>query len=544
MHIPIARIARVTFVTTVIAVVSVAAQQNGSEPVGSQDILAGLKDPSRWVTYSGDYSGQRHSPLKQITPQNVQRLTAQWTFQSEQSAPGRGLEGTPLLVDGVLYVTGIDNYAWAIDARTGRSIWRYRRDLPPGLTPCCGPNNKGFAVLGNQLFMSTLDAHLIALNMKTGKVVWDVVVENYKDGYAGTAAPIVVKDKVIVGIAGGDIGIRGFLDAYDAESGKRVWRFNTVPAPGEPGGDSWPAGDAYQRGGASTWVTGSYDPESNLVFWGTSNPGPQMWGEARPGDNLYSDSILAIDADTGRLRWHYQFTPHDNHDWDATHTPVLGEVEIAGQPRKVVMVANRNGFFYTLDRGTGKVLVAKPFVETSWAKEIGGDGRPIVLNETGSTDCLPDKFGASNFMPSSYDPVLKLYFVAARESCATYAYWKPENIKGQGYRGGATTRARPTYNALRAIDPTTGARRWEFQHPPSSDGSLAGGVLSTASGLVFAGDADGNFSAFDSRAGKSLWHYQTGGAVKGTAITYMLDGRQYVLIPAGTSVMAFALPAS
>jgi alcohol dehydrogenase (cytochrome c) len=544
MHTSIARIVRVTVVATMAAVGSLAAQQSPSPTVSSQDILNGLKDPSSWPTYSGDYSGQRHSPLKQITPQNVHRLTPQWTFQSEQA--GRGLQTTPLLVDGILYVTGMDNYAWAIDARTGRTIWRYRRELPPPpVTNCCGPNNKGFGVLGDRLFMTTLDAHLVALNMKTGRVIWDAVVEDYRNGYSGTAAPLVVKDKVIVGVAGGDIGVRGFLDAYDAQSGKRVWRFYTVPAPGEPGSETWPAGDAYKRGGATTWVTGSYDPELNLVFWGTGNPGPQLYGADRKGDNLYSDSLLALDADTGQRRWHYQFTPHDTHDWDSIHTPVLADLEINGQPRKVVMVANRNGFFYTLDRSTGKVLVAKPFVETSWAKEIGRDGRPIVLNETGISDCLPDQLGATNFMPSSFDPALKLSFVTARESCSTWTYWKPEYARGEGYRGGASKKVGAIYSALRAIDPTTGERRWEFRYTPSRpEGGLglAGGVMSTASGLVFAGDADGNFSAFDARTGKNLWHYQAGGSVRATAITYMLDGRQYVLIPSGTILTAFALP--
>jgi alcohol dehydrogenase (cytochrome c) len=546
MHISISRGVRLCVVAIMAAMISVDAQQGPAPTVTDQDILDGLKDPSRWLTYSGDYSSQRHSPLTQIAPQNVRRLTPQWIWQSEQSAPGRGLETTPLLLDGILYVTGLDNVAWALDARTGREIWRYRRELPARLTNCCGPNNKGFGMLGDRLFMTTLDAHVVALNRKTGRVIWDVPMEDYRGGYAGTVAPLVVKDKVIVGVAGADSGIRGFIDAYDAQTGKRLWRFYTIPAPEEPGGQTWPADGSYQRGGGGTWVTGSYDPELNLLFWGSGNPGPQLYGDLREGDNLYSNSLVVLDADTGQLRWHYQFTPHDTHDWDSTHTPVLAEVEIGGRPRKVVMVANRNGFFYTLDRATGRVLVAKPFVETSWANRIDPNGRPIVQNATGTTKCLPDQIGATNFMPASYDPVSKLFFVAARESCALWTSWKPDYVRGEGYRGGASRRVTPSYSALRAIDPTTGERRWEVRYPPSRRSSvleLAGGVMSTAAGLVFAGDPEGNFNAYDARTGENLWHYQTGAPIHGAGpISYLLDSRQYVLIPSGTVLIAFALP--
>ena len=345
----------------------------------SQELLAGLPaDGSRWVTFGGSYTNQRHSPLTQITPENVTRLVPQWTFQTDIS--GSRFETTPLLRDNVLYVTGPLSTAWAIDARTGREIWRYKRELPPTgtLTACCGLVNKGFGVLGDRLFMTTLDAHLVALNMKTGGVVWDVAMADYKQGYASTIAPLVVKDKVIVGVAGGEFGIRGFIDAYDAKTGKRAWRFYTIPGPGEPGNDTW-AGDSWQRGGASVWVTGAYDPELNLLYYGIGNPGPDYHSESRKGDNLYSDSIVALDADTGKLRWHYQFTPHDLHDWDATEVPVLADLTIGGQPRKVVMFANRNGFYYTLDRTNGKVIVAKPFVVTTWAKEVGAERPPDTV---------------------------------------------------------------------------------------------------------------------------------------------------------------------
>jgi alcohol dehydrogenase (cytochrome c) len=541
--------ARFALATLGAAVVAVTAAAQGVPPglVTSQELMSGLPaDGSRWVMFGGSYTNQRHSPLTQITPENVARLVPQWTFQTDIS--GSRFETTPLLRDNVLYVTGPLNTAWAIDARTGREIWRYKRELPPTgtLTACCGLVNKGFGVFGDRLFMTTLDAHLLALNIKTGGVVWDATMADYKQGYASTIAPLVVKDKVIVGVAGGEFGIRGFIDAYDVKTGQQAWRFYTIPGPGEPGNDTW-AGDSWQRGGASVWVTGAYDPELNLIYYGVGNPGPDYHSDSRKGDNLYSDSIVALDADTGKLRWHYQFTPHDLHDWDATEVPVLADLTIAGQPRKVVMFANRNGFYYTLDRTNGKLIVAKPFVVTTWAKEVGPDGRPILLpgnipDEKGSMTC-PDVTGATNFWPPAYDPSQRLFFVNAREVCATYYAWKQEYVPGERYTGGAGQRARGpdqrAYGALRAIDPTTGERRWEFEYiSPSTSG-----LLSTASGLIFSGDAEGNFLAIDAGTGKFLWRFQMGSALHGTsAITYMLDGRQHVLVPAGTTMTAWALP--
>jgi alcohol dehydrogenase (cytochrome c) len=506
------------------------------------DLLDGLKNPSRWLTYSGDYDGQRHSPLTQITPENVHRLTAQWTFQTGTLG---SFQSTPIVLDAVLYVTGFNNHAWAIDARSGRQIWRYRRALPGDLHNCCGAVNRGFGALGDRLFMTTIDAHLLALDMRTGSVAFDVALADYKLGYSATVAPLVVKDKVIVGIAGADYGIRGFIDAYDARTGSRVWRFYTVAGPDEPGGDTWPKGDAYLRGGGSVWVTGTYDPLQNLVFFGTGNPGPDYYSLNRAGDNLYTASLVALDADTGRLRWHYQFTPHDVHDWDATQVPVLGDLMIGGRPRRVVMLANRNGFFYTLDRTTGKVIVAKPFVETTWAKEIGSDGRPVLLpgnvpSEEGARTC-PDLGGGTNFMSPSYDPATHLFFVTARETCATYFAFDQTFKPGVQYEAGGTEqpRGQKNFGALRAIDPETGTVRWEFRYPSVS----SSGVLTTASGLVFAGDGDGNILAFDSRTGRNLWHYQLGYPMRSTGgTTYLAGGRQYLLVPSGSTLTAFALP--
>jgi len=536
----LARIVRAALVGSLIGTGTLTAQQP-SEQVTNQDLLDGLKQPTKWLTFSGDYSGRRHSPLTQITPENVNRLVTQWTFQSDNTGK---FEATAIVLDGVLYVTGANNLAWALDARSGRQIWKYVRDLPEGVVVCCGRVNRGFGILGDTLFMATLDAHLIALDRRTGTVLWDTVIEDYKKAYSSTSAPLVVKGQVIIGMGGGEYGVRGFIDAYDAATGKRTWRFHTIPAPGEKGSETWPRGtDGWQTGGGATWMSGSYDPELNLLYWGTGNAGPQMFGDDREGDNLYAASLVALDADTGTLRWHYQFTPHDVWDYDATHVPVLADVVINGQSRKVLMNANRNGFFYVLDRVTGKFILGKPFVKTTWASEITADGRPRILtntnpNEKGATVC-PATAGGTNFMTPAYNPTLGLFFVTAREGCMTYYAWKVDYVPGESFRGGAgvASTTDPTYGALRAIDPVTGERRWEFRYASPT----SAGVTSTASGLVFAGDSEGNFMAFDGRTGQDLWHYQMGGPVFASANTYMLDGRQYVLIPAGTTLTAFAL---
>ena len=537
------RIAAVVFLSCA-GTAALIAQQAPPPQVAVEEILEGLPaDGSRWLTFGGDYGNQRHSPLTQITPENVDGLVSQWTFQTGVLG---NFETTSLLRDNVLYVTGPQNVAWAIDARTGREIWRYRRELPPDLTACCGLVNRGFAMRGDKLYMATLDAHFIALDRVTGSVVWDVTLQDHTIGYAATIAPLVVKDKVIVGVAGGEYGIRGFIDAYDAETGERAWRFYTVPAPGEPGNETW-AGDSWRTGGASVWVTGAYDPEQNLVMYGIGNPGPDYYGAIREGDNLYSNSLVALDADSGELRWHYQFTPHDVHDWDATEVPILADLPIAGQMRQVVMFANRNGFYYTLDRTTGEPIVAKPFVTTTWAKEIGSDGRPVLLpgntpDESGTLTC-PDLAGGTNFWQPSFDPATQTFFVNAREVCMMFYTWKPEFVPGERFTGGAgqriDTAENPAYGVLRALDPATGDRKWEFRYPTPS----SAGLLTTASGLIFTGDAEGNLIALDSRDGTLLWSYQMGARLHGTSVTtYMVDGRQHVLVPAGATLTAWALP--
>lgn len=514
-----------------------AAPSSPAPGVTYRDILDGLKDSSRWPTFSGDYSGRRHSPLTQITPANVARLKHEWTFQTGTTTRGRGFEATPLLWDNVLYVTGSNNFAWALDARTGRPFWTYRRDLPSDLTyGAQAPVNRGFGMLDHRLFMVTLDAHLLAFERATGRILWDVTLADYKIGYAATLAPLVIDGKVIVGISGGEYPTRGFLDAYDPATGKRIWRFSTIPGPGERGSETWPtSADVLARGGGGTWMTGTYDPELNLLYWGTGNPNPDYYGADRKGDNLYTNSLLAIDAATGTLKWHYQFTPHDTHDWDANHVPVLAD----WPRRKVVMVANRNGFFYVLDRRTGELMLGKPFTDTTWAREIGKDGRPIVVND-GDKGCLPDMWGGTNFNPPSYDPSLRMFFVNARESCATYEPREPVIAPGRAAFGGVVRMDRDkAYGALRALDAATGERKWEFRFTQPT----MAGVMTTAAGLVFAGDNEGNFMAFEARTGMNLWRYATGTPVWGAApMTYVLDGKQHVVIASGTTLLAFALP--
>ena len=361
------------------------------------------------------------------------------------------------MLDGVMYITGNNNYAWAVDMRSGRQIWRYRRVLPPGLTyGGANPSNRGFAALGDRLFMGTVDAHLIALDGDTGEALWDVALDDYKVGHAVTAAPLVVKDKVIIGNAGGDLPTRGFLDAYDAATGKRAWRFYTIPGPGEPGSETWSDADVLPRGGGATWMTGSYDPELNLIYWGTGNPNPDYYGGDRKGDNLYTASLIALDADTGKLRWHFQFTPHDLHDWDSNARAGARRCHDRRSARKAVMVANRNGFFYVLDRATGKFIHGKPFTRRSGRESSVPTGTPIVLNEgamlpgdTKEPQCVPDLRGGTNFNPPSYDPALQLFFVMARETCAIYTPFKQEMVPGRASRaaGWQAARARPRRGA-------------------------------------------------------------------------------------------------
>lgn len=502
-------------------------------------IRGAAQEPQNWLTYSGSYAGWRYSTLDQISASNASALSLQWAFQVGDLGQ---FETTPLAVDGVLYGTGQNNRAFAIDARTGRAIWRYQRNLPDKLQPCCGMVNRGFAILGNKLFLATLDAHVLALDTKTGNVLWDATAADYHQAYTFTVAPLAVKNEVIVGVSGGEYGVRGFIDAYDADTGKRVWRFNTVPGPGEPGHQTWP-GDSWKTGGAPAWITGSYDPELNLIYWPTGNPSPSNYGGDRNGDNLYSNSMLALDADSGKLKWYFQFTPHDLYDYDATQIPVLLDTEWYGKQRKLLVLANRNGFVYVLDRTNGEFLSAKPFGRVTWAKGIGADGKPIVntaleTKDGGNLVC-PGALGMTNWYAPSYSPNMKLLYVATSTECDVFTSSPQQYRVGHDFLGSVYVPdpvERPK-GALQALNPLTGEQKWEFKYFSAPNG----GALSTAGNVVFAGDSDGNFIALDARSGKDLWHVQLGAAIYSTAMTYEVDGKQYVVLPAGSALFAFAL---
>jgi alcohol dehydrogenase (cytochrome c) len=496
-------------------------------------------EQQNWLTYWGDYSAIRHRDLQQINTSNVANLRVDWIFQTGQ--PG-AFQAVPLVVDGIMYLTGGNGYAYALDARSGRQLWMYKHAFPPGRK--ANGSNRGFAILGDRLFMVTPDANVVALDARTGRLIWQTEMADFHNGqYTATLAPLVVKDKVIVGISGAEFGIRGFIDAYDAATGKRAWRFWTVPAQGEPGGETWLT-DSWKRGGGSTWMTGTYDPQLNTLYWGIGNPGPDMDGSTRKGDNLYTCALVALDSDTGRLKWHFQFTPHDTHDWDAAETPMLLDLNWKGRNRKLVVQANRNAFFYVLDRETGEFLMGKPFARQDWATELDAKGRPILRDRQeptpeGTRTC-PGLAGATNWMAPSYNPDTRLFYFAVREQCDVY-YTNPSvYIEGRPYEGSVSRGVtdEPEWGLLKALDPLTGETKWDFRyfHAPWA------GTLSTAGGLIFAGDADGYLMAFDARTGKNLWKLNTGTEIKNSPITYMVKGRQYVTMPSGSAVLTFALP--
>jgi PQQ-dependent dehydrogenase (methanol/ethanol family) len=505
-------------------------------------------NPGSWPTYDGNQSGNRFSLLSQIDTRNVERLAPKWMF-TLQGAP-RALEVTPLVVDGVMYVTTV-NEAYALDARSGREIWHYSRPRSQGMAGDAASGiNRGVAVLGDRVFMVSDNAHLFALHRFTGQLIWDVEMADSRRNYGSTGAPLVVNDLVVAGVSGGDEGVRGFLDAYKASTGERVWRFWTIPAAGEPGSESW-IGRALEHGCGATWLTGTYDPEARLLYWPTGNPCPDYNGDERKGDNLYTASVLALDPATGKLRWYYQFTPHDLHDWDATETPVLVDAQFRGQPRKLMLQGNRNGFFYVLDRLTGKVLLAAPFVsKITWASGIGPDGRPQLLpgNEPtveGQLVC-PAVAGAANWPSSAYSPVTGLFYMFAEESCNIYSkndqWWEA----GKSFYGGGTRRAPssggpsgPDGKFLKAINIQTGKTAWEI--PDVGGGILASGLMATAGGLIFYGDGSGAFVAANAANGKLLWHFNTGQNSKAGPMTYTVDGHQYIGVAAGSTILAFGL---
>ena len=509
-------------------------------PVTYERLLNSADEPENWLMYSGNYSSQRYSGLDQVTVENADRLRLKWVYQLRDLDRA---ETTPLVINGMMYVTESPSTVIALDATTGRVFWRYEHDLPEDVNYCCGRNNRGVAVLGTRLFMSTLDAHLVSLDARAGTVLWDTEVADAHLGYSKTAAPLVVKDKIITGIAGGEFGIRGFLDAYDPETGERVWRFYTIPGEGEPGNETW-AGDSWKTGGSPTWMTGSYDPDADLVYWGTGNPGPDWNGEARLGDNLYSDSVLALDPDTGELDWYFQFTPHDVHDWDATQIPVLADIEFDGRARKMMLWPNRNAFFYVLDRQSGDFLRGTPFGRQTWAERIAEDGRPVripnMLPSVEGTLVSPPIEGAANWWSPSFSPSTGLLYVMAYDSEQIYFMREDEYVPGETFTGGGGRRPRPReayYSAVRAIVPQTGETAWDYPVQPRS----SSGVLTTASDVLFGGTVDGYFFALDARTGEELWVVNVGGMVHAGPMTYSVGGQQRVTIAAGNTIFTFGL---
>lgn len=493
--------------------------------------------PGDWPTYNGEPGANRHSKLAQINTQNAGRLQLQWSY----SLPYDGLEMTPLVADGVMYVTG-PNQVCAIDSQSGRQIWCYSRRRTPAGTiagDAAKGANRGAAILGDRVFFNTDNAQMICLNRFTGALMWEVAMPEKPGRYGATGAPLVVGDLVISGVAGGDEGIRGFIAAFKAATGELAWRFWTVPARGEPGSETW-IGNAIDVGGGATWLTGSYDPETQLLYWPTGNPFPDTDGEDRKGDNLYTNSVVALDPRTGKLRWHFQFTPHDLHDWDATEPLVLVNARFGGRDRKLLLQANRNGFYYVLDRTTGDFLLGKPFVKRlTWASGVDAKGRPVLIEgnkptRSGTVTC-PAVRGATNWYSTAFNPSTRLFYVMAVEDC---------NIYQQSALGGYVpfrNPKEPPEKYLRALDMETGRIVWEIPQvgPPESNYS---GVLSTDGGLVFYGETGGGFAAVDAKTGKTLWHFETNQAWKASPMTYMMNGRQYVAIASGGNVLAFAAP--
>ena len=495
-----------------------------------------------WPTYHGELSGNRYSSLNQINKSNVVRLAPKWIFPLTNTSP---LEGTPLVVEGILYMTSA-NECYALDAGSGRQIWHYQRRKTKSLVGnAAGGINRGPAVAGDKLFMATDNAHIIALDRFRGKLLWETEMADWHQNYNATGAPLIVHDLVVSGVAGGDEGSRGFVAAFDQKTGREVWRFWTVPARGEPGSETW-KGTGIDHPATATWLTGTFDPQLDTLYWPTGNPGPDLNGDERIGDNLYSSSIVALDAKTGKMRWYFQYTPHNVWDWDAQQPPVLVDTTWNGQPRKLLLHANRNGFFYVLDRTNGKMLLAKPFVrKITWAKGIDASGRPIVIPDQeptaeGKTIC-PSLQGGANWFSTSYNPATRLYYVQTLEKCSDFTKRAMDWKAGTGFFGGSFGDApkEEPHKILRAINIETGAIAWEL--PQAGTGSSWGGTLSTASGLVFFGSDDGAFAAADAATGKQLWDFPAHQNWKASPMTYRFDGNQYVAVASGSNLIAFGL---
>ncbi len=483
-----------------------------------------------WPTYNGDYSGARYSTLDQIHAKNINSLTLAWAFRTHGSV----LKSTPLEVNGILYLTAPDN-VWAVDARFGREIWHYQRQSEGDHI-----GHRGLGMYKNWLYFTTPDAHLVCLDAKDGKVRWDVELADVKLGYFSTMAPLVIRDHVIAGVSGDVTDVRGFLKSIDPETGETQWTWYTDPDPGQPGSETWPKdSDAILHGGGMTWMTGTYDPDLNLLYWGTGNPNPVLAGEGRPGDNLYTCSIVALNPDTGKLAWHFQPSPHDVHDWDAVETPVLFDAEFKGKKRKLLAQASRNGFYFLLDRTNGQYLAAAPFIDQTWATGVDAHGRPMAKPEATPTPdgalVEPGSDGATNWMAPSFDPQTNLFYVNARRIFSIYY----QTVTGKAEGWGGRDRNLWANSTIRALDYRTGKVVWNHETGEDENGA---GILTTAGHLLFSADTSGNLLALDAASGKTLWHLNAGGRVAASPMSYQLDGRQYVLFAVQDVLYAFALP--
>jgi alcohol dehydrogenase (cytochrome c) len=514
----------------------------GKIDVRPEDLLV-HPPAANWISYNGDYSGRRYSSLDQIHAANVAELRAAWVFHAQNS---NRLETTPVVVDGMMFVTAA-NEASALDARTGRVVWHHSRPNSEGLIDDASSHlNRGVAIWHDRVFMETDNAHLLCLDARSGAQIWDVAYADWNKNYGATSAPLVVKDKVLVGTSGGDDGVRGFVAAFDAMSGKLAWRLWTIPGPGEFGSESWPL-KMYLRGGGTTWMPGTYDPSLNLIFWGTSNPAPDFNDDVRPGDDLYTDCVLAIDPDTGKLKWYFQFTPHDLFDYDAVETPMLIDAVYRGEPRQLLVEANRNGYLYILDRTNGKFLSAVPFVEKlNWAKGIDEQGRPIrtdVRPTPEGTRICPGYSGATNWYSPSYNEATHLVYFLSLEQCQIY-FSKPteEFREGKTFYSTGVKRIpkEDAQKVLVAYDLDSGRFAWKYVQ--NGRGRSSGGTLTTAGGLLFFGDDAGSFEAADARTGKALWHFNTGQDMSASPMAYAVEAKQYVAVAAGSDVFSFTLP--
>lgn len=496
---------------------------------------------TNWPTYNGETGGNRYTTLSQINKNNVSKLASKWVF----TVPNAGrLQVTPVVVDGMMYVTA-PNECYALDAGSGRQIWRYQVPSTPGTLRDAGAN-RGVGVAGDRVFLETGSAHIIALNRFTGELLWNSELADFRQNYFATSAPLPAGDLVIAGVGGGEHGANGFVAAFDQKTGKEVWRFWSVPKRGEPGSETW-QGKELDHGGAPTWFTGSYDPDLDMVYWPTGNPAEEYNGDQRPGDNLYSDCILALDRKTGKLKWYYQFTPHDLWDWDSTETSVMVNADWQGRPRQLMLHADRNGFFYVFDRSNGKLLLAKQFLRNvTWASGIGADGRPVKLPNqeptAAGTKVCPSQDGATNWFSPSYSPATGLYYFQTFEKCSIYQ--KTESVAwqaGKTYLGGSQRTApdpKPE-RVLKALDIRTGAIKWELPQPGPAQSW--GGTLATSTGLVIFGAEGGELMAADAMTGKPLWSFETSQTWKASPMTYSFDGKQYIAAAAGPNILAFAL---